>query len=136
MAKRNHYKILLIEDNQAQAQLFEEVLDMDVRKTMLHTVRDGDTALNYLKENLREDRKPDIVFLDLHLPKKRGHEVLKEMKKDPQLRNIPVIILTSSNRQEDINDSYDLKANCYIQKPLNFDEFVKTINSVKKFWLN
>jgi two-component system response regulator len=133
-AINDYCNILLIEDNLAQAHLFEEANEAGPQKAKVHLVADGEAALRFLKDGSEQFTKPDIIFLDLHLPKTRGHEVLKTIKDDPQLKRIPVIILTSSNRDKDIEEAYAFNANCYVQKPLNFEEFVNLIQSIKRFW--
>ena len=102
----------------------------------LNVVRDGEEAMSYL---LRQGKyadivQPDIILLDLNLPKKNGLEVLKEIKDSPDLGRIPVIVLSTSSAQDDIQKACDLKANCYIIKPINFDKFLKVIKSIMDYW--
>jgi chemotaxis family two-component system response regulator Rcp1 len=130
---RDHYDILLVEDNSAQAQLIEEALEMGQERVHLRTVHDGEKAMELLNEEGL--KRPDLIFMDLHLPKKSGKEILQKMRENPHWKNIPVVILTSSNRLEDIYECYALDANCYIQKPLRFGELVDMVNAVEKFWL-
>ena len=129
--------ILLVEDNLADAALVIEA-SKEGELVNFTTVENGIEALSYLrKEGKYKDVKtPNIIFLDLNLPKKNGHEFLSEIKQDEYLKRIPIIILTSSKSREDILKSYNLYANCYIQKPVDFDGFVRMIQSVKEFWLS
>ena len=129
--------ILLVEDNPADVRLTQEVLkDAKVRNT-LTVARDGVEAMALLR---REGKyvtalRPDLILLDLNLPKKDGRELLQEIKSDEELRVIPIIILTTSTSEEDILKSYGLHANCYINKPVNLDQFVKVVRSIEDFWL-
>ncbi len=130
-------QILLIEDNPADARLVVEVLKDSKIKNKIHVIEDGVTAMDYLhKEGEYKDiSSPDIILLDLNLPKKDGREVLKEIKEDPKLKCIPVVILTTSSTQEDINQTYSNHANCFITKPVDFDQFLKVVQSIEDFWL-
>ncbi len=129
--------ILLVEDSEPDARLIKEFLREMNNNTELHIVEDGIEALKYLHVNCKPvEDCPSIVILDLNLPRMGGHEVLKEMKKDKDLKRIPVIILTTSTDEEDINKSYDGLASSYITKPVDFDEFAKIINSINNFWFN
>jgi two-component system, chemotaxis family, response regulator Rcp1 len=130
------YEILLVEDNFAQIKLFEEVLKEGQKEVNLHVAPDGEAALNYLLNKDRKNPLPDLIFLDLQLPKRKGWDVLREVKTNQALSHIPVIIFTSSNREEDVRRAYELNANCYIQKPLDFEEFIHVVQSVEKLWLN
>jgi len=128
--------ILIVEDNPGDARLIKEVLRSDKSFYRLHLVEDGVEAMNFLRNkgaNLNFP-KPDLIFLDLNLPKMDGREVLAEIKSDENLRLIPVIIMTTSQAEEDISKAYSLHANCYITKPLELDQFVKTIRSIIDFW--
>ena len=129
--------ILLVEDNPGDVRLIIESLKESKRPTNLRTVKDGIEAMDYLhREGIfaNEDR-PDIILLDLNLPRKNGIEVLAEIKKDPGLKRIPVIILTASSADRDIINSYDLNANCYITKPVSLEQFTEVIKSIENFWL-
>ncbi|MDI6723056.1 MAG: response regulator [Methanobacterium sp.] len=130
-------EILLIEDNPADARLVFEVLKDSKIKNKMHVIEDGVTAMDYLhQEGKYKDRsRPDIILLDLNLPKKDGREVLKEIKEDPKLKCIPVVILTTSSTKEDINQAYSNHANCFITKPVDFDQFLKVVKSIEDFWL-
>ncbi len=130
-------EILLVEDNPGDVRLTIEVLkDAKVRNTM-STVNDGAAALAYLRRegDYSDAPRPDLILLDLNLPKKDGREVLAEIKADPTLRRIPVVVLTVSKDEEDILKAYDLYANCYITKPIDLDQFINVIRTIKEFWL-
>lgn len=129
--------ILLVEDNPGDVRLTVEILKEAKVLNALDVAEDGVEALSYLRrENGFEDkRKPDLVLLDLNLPKKDGRDLLAEIKKDPDLRRIPVVILTSSDAEADVIKTYDLHANCYITKPINLDQFMEVVKSIEHFWL-
>lgn len=130
-------EILLVEDNPGDARLTVEVLkDSKVRNT-LHVVGDGVEALAFLrKEGKYSDTpRPDLILLDLNLPKKDGREVLAEMKADEKLKRIPVVVLTTSQAEEDIVKAYNLHANCYISKPVDLDQFINVVKLIEDFWL-
>lgn len=130
-------EILLVEDNPGDVRLVKESLkDIKVLNN-LRVAKDGQEALDFLHRegNHTEAPHPDLILLDLNLPKKDGREVLGEIKADKDLKRIPVVVLTTSKAEEDILKSYNLQANCYITKPVDFDEFVKVIKSIKDFWL-
>ena len=130
-------EILLVEDNPGDVRLVKESLkDIKVLNN-LRVAKDGQEALDFLHRegNHTEAPHPDLILLDLNLPKKDGREVLAEIKADKDLKRIPVVVLTTSKAEEDILKSYNLQANCYITKPVDFDEFVKVIKSIKDFWL-
>lgn len=129
--------ILLVEDNPADVRLTQEVLkDAKVRNT-LTVVGDGEEAMALLRREGKHATalRPDLILLDLNLPKMDGRELLAEIKSDENLKIIPVIILTTSTSEEDILKSYGLHANCYITKPVDLDQFVKVVQSVEDFWL-
>lgn len=130
--------ILLIEDHSGDARLAKEALKESKVKNRLHIVTDGMAATDFLfKRNKYKDvPTPDLILLDLNLPKKDGREVLAEVKADEDLKRIPVIILTISKAEEDILKTYNLHANCYITKPLDFNKFIEVVKSIEKFWLN
>ena len=129
--------ILLVEDNPADIRLTREALKENKMVNKLSVVVDGVEALNYLhkKGKYAKATKPDIILLDLNLPKKDGREVLAELKQDKDLKRIPIVILTSSGAEEDILKTYNLHANCYITKPVDFDQFLKVVKSIEDFWL-
>ncbi len=136
-AKRN-IEILLVEDNPGDVRLVKEALKENRIQNTLTLAEDGVEALAILhREGKYADMKrPDIILLDLKLPKKNGHEVLEEMKRDENLRRIPVVVLTSSISEDDVIKSYSLNANCYIVKPVDLDQFVNAIKYIEDFWLN
>lgn len=129
--------ILLVEDNPADARLIEEVFKEAKIKNRLYVVKDGVEAMAFLDQEgeFEDTPKPDIILLDLNLPRKDGREVLKEIKENEDLKSIPVVILTTSSAKEDIIKTYSNYANCYITKPVDFDQFLKVINSIEDFWL-
>jgi two-component system, chemotaxis family, response regulator Rcp1 len=129
--------ILLIEDNPGDILLTKEAFKECKQCHKIEAVKDGVEALKYLRKQGRyvNSADPDIILLDLNLPKKDGREVLVEIKADCNLRTIPVIILSTSRNMQDIFTSYSLKANCYITKPVELDNFIKIITSIDKFWL-
>jgi len=128
--------ILLVEDNPRDVQLAEEALKESKLHVELSVTNDGEEALKYLykKEEYAEARTPDLILLDLNLPKVDGREVLKEVKSDPSLKSIPVVVLTTSTAEEDILKSYNLHANCYITKPVDFDKFIEVVQYIHEFW--
>jgi len=129
-------EILLVEDNKGDIGLITEFLSDAKVITNIHIAEDGEEAIRFLcsKDKFLGSTLPDIIILDLNLPKKDGREVLKEIKENDDLKNIPVIILTTSSAEKDILRVYDLHANAYIVKPLDFDEFMKVIKSITDFW--
>jgi len=132
------YEILLVEDNPGDIRLTIEAFKGSSIKSNLNYVMDGEDAIKYLNKQgpYEEAVRPDIILLDLNLPKKDGREVLTVVKQDPNLKSIPIIILTTSNAHSDIVKTYDLQANCYITKPVDFDQFTVIIKSIEDFWLN
>ena len=141
MNKRHKFKaveILLIEDNPGDVRLTLEALKESKIINNLQVVDDGIEALSYLKkEGIYKDKpRPDLIILDLNLPRKDGREVLGEIKSDPVLKQIPIVILTTSEAEEDIIKSYELHANCYITKPVNMEQFIKVVKSVGDFWFS
>lgn len=130
-------EILLVEDNPADVRLTVEALkDAKVRNRLI-TVPDGVEALACLRREgqYADCRRPDLILLDLNLPRKSGLEVLREIKADEDLRRIPVVVLTTSQAEQDIVRSYDLHANCYICKPVDLDQFMGVVQTVEDFWL-
>jgi two-component system, chemotaxis family, response regulator Rcp1 len=137
LAAARPIEILLVEDSAADVRLTIEALrDAKVRNN-LHVASDGVEALAFLRQEGKHASavRPDLVLLDLNLPKKGGREVLEEIKNDPTLRRIPVVIITTSEAEEDIVRSYDLHANCYISKPVDLDQFITVVRSIEDFWL-
>jgi chemotaxis family two-component system response regulator Rcp1 len=131
-------EILLVEDNPADIRLTQEVLKGSKIRNTLNIAVDGVEALEFLKKEgkFKNVAHPDIILLDLNLPRKDGREVLTEIKADPILKLIPVVILTTSEAEQDIMKTYALHANCYITKPVDFDQFIKVVKSIEDFWLN
>jgi CheY-like chemotaxis protein len=130
-------EILLVEDNPGDVRLTQEVLKDGRIRNALNIVNDGVEALAFLRrEGAYADAAPqDLVLLDLNLPKKDGREVLAEIKSDPELRKIPVVVLTMSAAEADILSAYDLHANCYITKPVDLVQFENVVRSMEEFWL-
>lgn len=129
-------EILLVEDNPADVDMMQETLEESKIANNLQVVNDGEKALDYLyrRGEFASSIRPDLVLLDLGLPKAGGLEVLAEIKGDPELRRIPVVILTTSKAEEDIIKSYDLHANSYIQKPVHLSDFIEMIKAIEDFW--
>jgi chemotaxis family two-component system response regulator Rcp1 len=129
--------ILLVEDNIADIRLTEEVLKDGKLNNRLSVVKDGEEAIFFLKKEgkYKDADTPDIILLDLNLPKKDGRQVLAEIKADPVLMLIPVIVLTTSSSEKDIISTYANHGNCYITKPVDFDQFIYVITTIENFWL-
>ncbi len=129
-------QVLLVEDNLGDVRLTEEALEENKLLLNMHVVGDGVEALAFLKRegNFSDAPHPDLILLDLNLPRMDGREFLSKIKDDPDFRRIPVVILTVSESEEDVFNTYDLHANCYITKPVNMDQFVKVVKLVKDFW--
>ncbi len=129
-------QILLVEDNPGDIRLTQEALKEGSIKNVLNVVKDGVEALDYLKKKgkFMNNPTPDIILLDLNLPRKDGREVLAEIKADEYLKLIPVIILTTSDADQDIIRSYKLHANCFITKPVDLDQFIYIIRQIESFW--
>jgi two-component system, chemotaxis family, response regulator Rcp1 len=130
--------ILVVEDNPGDARLIMEVLKSNKIYNSLHIVKDGIEAMEFLnrKGKYADVPIPDIIFLDLNLPRKDGREVLAEIKSDEMFKQIPVVIMTMSQSDEDILRSYRLHANCYVTKPIDLDRFVKVVESIEDFWFS
>ena len=129
--------ILLVEDNPGDVRLTLEALKDAKVKNTLHIARDGVEAMAFLRQenDFADAPRPDLILLDLNMPRKDGREVLAEIKEDTDLRRIPVVILTTSQAEEDIVRTYNLHANCYITKPVDLDQFAKVVKSIEEFWL-
>lgn len=130
-------EILLVEDSPGDVRLVQEALKEGKMNNNISVVRDGVEALAFLRQ---EDKyagapRPDIILLDLNLPKKDGREVLAEIKEDPDLKRIPIVVLTTSEAEQDILKAYNLHANCYITKPVDLDQFITVVKSIEDFWL-
>lgn len=131
-------KILLVEDSLADARLIIEVFKEENIPVDIEVVRDGEEAMDYLYKRgaFVNVSSPSLILLDLNLPKKDGREVLAEVKENPDLKSIPIIILTTSQSDEDVIKSYKLQASCYVAKPIDLDHFVKVIRSLDDFWFS
>jgi chemotaxis family two-component system response regulator Rcp1 len=129
--------ILLVEDNPGDIRLIQEALRDGKVWNNPHVVSDGEAALDFVYKRgpYAEKPRPDLVLLDLNLPKKDGREVLAVIKSDPDLKRIPVVVLTTSKEEEDVLRAYNLAANCYVTKPVEFEEFMKVIRMIEDFWL-
>ena len=137
MSTVNSANILLVEDNPGDVRLTKEAFKEAKVNNNLHIVSDGVEAMDFLRRKGKyiEAPRPDIILLDLNMPKKNGREVLAEIKADPDLMAIPVLVLTISQAEEDILKSYNLHANCYIQKPVDINKFIDVVKSIEGFWL-
>jgi two-component system, chemotaxis family, response regulator Rcp1 len=129
--------ILLVEDNPADVRLTREALKECKLLNKLSVVTDGFEAMEFIRQKGKyaDEPLPDLVLLDLNLPKKDGREVLAEIKQDPDLKKIPVVILTTSNAEKDVLMSYNHHANCYITKPVDLEQFITVVKSIENFWL-
>jgi CheY-like chemotaxis protein len=130
-------EILLVEDNLGDARLTQEALKEGKIRNNLHHAKDGVEALQFLRREGGHAAAPtpDIVLLDLNLPKKDGRQVLAEMKADEALKTIPVVVLTTSEAEQDILRSYELHANCYVTKPVDLEKFISIVRAIEDFWL-
>jgi two-component system, chemotaxis family, response regulator Rcp1 len=133
---RETVEILLVEDNSADVVLVREALREGKVRNDIHVAADGIEAMKFLRRRGEFDKapRPDLILLDLNLPLKDGREVLEEIKSDPELQSIPVVILTTSKDEEDVTKSYQLHANSFITKPVSFDQFLKVMRSIEDFW--
>jgi two-component system, chemotaxis family, response regulator Rcp1 len=130
-------EILLVEDNPGDVRLTREALRDAKVRTNLHVAADGVEAMAFLHKEGEHGQalRPDLIFLDLNLPRKSGREVLEEVKHDELLKHIPVVILTTSQAERDILESYRLRANAYVAKPVDLEQFLKVVRSIEQFWL-
>jgi len=138
MVERNGpIEILLVEDNPGDVRLTKEALREGKVYSNLHTVKDGVEAMEFLRKKgkYQDVPRPDIILLDLNLPKKDGREVLEEIKTDEELKRIPVVVLTTSKAEEDVLRTYNLHANCYVTKPVDLEKFMVVVKSIDIFWL-
>lgn len=128
--------ILLVEDSPADVLITREALTEAKLLNTIHVVENGVAALEFLRRQGKyaSAPRPDLILLDLNLPRKNGREVLAEIKTDADLKSIPVVVLTTSRAEEDVIKSYNLHANCYVVKPVEFDNFVKAVQSIRQFW--
>ena len=131
------FEILLVEDNPGDVLLTQEAFQEGRLAHRLSVAEDGEEALRFLRKEgkYRDAPRPDLILLDLNVPKKDGRELLAEVKSDPQLRHIPVIVLTTSDAEQDVWRAYKLHANCYLTKPVRMDDFLEKVRSVEEFWL-
>jgi two-component system, chemotaxis family, response regulator Rcp1 len=131
-------QVLLVEDNPGDVRLTKEALKEGKLLNQLTVVGDGVEALSFLRKQgtYADAPQPELILLDLNLPKKDGREVLAEIKADPNLRRIPVVVLTTSSSEEDILKIYDLHANCYITKPVDLEQFMGVVKSIEDFWVS
>jgi chemotaxis family two-component system response regulator Rcp1 len=136
--KANTIDILVVEDNAGDARLIKEVLNDNKIYNSLYLARDGVEALDFLFRRGKHENapRPDLIILDLNLPKKDGREVLAVIKSDPVLQQIPIVIMTISQAEEDILKSYNLHANCYITKPIDLNQFIRVVKSIEDFWFS
>jgi chemotaxis family two-component system response regulator Rcp1 len=130
-------EILLVEDNPGDVRLTKEALKEGKVRNNMQVAEDGEEALVFLRRQgqYAQAIRPDLILLDLNLPKKSGREVLEEIKADPELKRIPVVVLTISKAEQDILKSYNLHANCYINKPVDLEQFIDVVQSIEDFWL-
>jgi chemotaxis family two-component system response regulator Rcp1 len=136
-ADEKHKTIFLVEDNKADIRLIQEALKNCSLPHKVVTVRDGMDAMAYLRQEgeYADAPRPDLILLDLNLPKKDGREVLAEIKADPRLKRIPVVVLTTSKNEDDISQSYDLHVNSYITKSRNLSQLFKIVKGIEEYWL-
>ncbi len=130
-------EILLVEDSPSDTELTREALREAKVRNHLSVVEDGVEAMEFLRQQgaHADAPRPDLIMLDLNLPRKDGREVLAEIKEDPDLKSIPVVVLTTSQAEQDILRAYNLHANCYITKPVDFEQFLEAVRSIETFWL-
>jgi CheY-like chemotaxis protein len=138
MSNDTAINILLVEDNPGDVRLTLEAFKEGKVSNDISVVNDGVEALAYLRkeDQYADAQRPDVILLDLNLPKKDGYEVLAEIKQDPDLKRIPVVILTTSEAERDILQTYYMHANCYITKPVDLGQFITVVKSIETFWLN
>ena len=133
-----HIDILLVEDSPADVLITREAFAEFKIFNTLHVVEDGVEAMAFLNQDGKYASvpRPDLILLDLNLPRKNGREVLAEIKNEPRLKNIPVVVLTTSHSESDVLEAYDQHANCYIVKPVGFDNFVEAVKTINQFWFS
>jgi two-component system, chemotaxis family, response regulator Rcp1 len=131
-------QILIVEDNAADARLVREVMRDSKILNEISWVADGVEALAFIRHEGKYAAapRPNLIFLDLNMPRKDGREVLREIKADPDLRRIPVVVMTSSQAEEDVARAYDMHANCYVRKPIDFDQFHSVVKTIENFWFD
>ena len=128
-------EILLVEDSPSDIRLTVEALKEAKLRNELHVVEDGEAAMAFLRSPGPSRPRPDLILLDLNLPGMDGREVLEQVKSDPDLALIPVVVLTTSRAEEDVLKAYQLRTNCYITKPVDLDQFIRVVQSIQEFWL-
>ncbi len=135
--ERRMAEVLLVEDNEGDVLLVRETLEAGSRRSRLHVARDGLEALAFLQRQgeYSEAPRPDMILLDLNLPRLHGSEVLRQVKTDDQLKSIPVVVLSSSAAEPDVRQSYEYHANCYVTKPCDLDRYVEVMHALEEFWL-
>lgn len=138
MSTTHEIEILLVEDNPGDIVLTQEALREGKIRNRLSIAKDGVEAMAFLRREgeFADAPRPDLILLDLNMPRKNGSEVLMEVKSDPDLKTIPVVILTTSDAEQDVLKAYQFNANCYITKPVEFDRFVKVVQTIDEFWLS
>ena len=138
MKTMNQIDILLVEDSPADVLITREAFAEFKIVNTLHVVEDGVEAMAFLNQDGKYASipRPDLILLDLNLPRKNGREVLAEIKTDPALKSIPVVVLTTSHSERDVLEAYDQHANCYIVKPVGFDSFVEAMKAIRQFWFS
>lgn len=131
-------EILLVEDNPGDVRLVQEAMRAAKMRNRMHVVEDGVEAIEFLQRQGRfgDAPRPDLILLDLNLPRKDGREVLAEVKADPNLKRIPVVVLTTSAAEEDVLRAYNLHANCFVTKPVEFDQFMQVVKAIDGFWVS
>lgn len=136
MTNSEPIEILLVEDNSGDARLAQEALKENKVHNNIHHVKDGVEAMAFLRREVpyADVPFPDLVLLDLNMPRKDGREVLAEVKDDPALRLVPIVVLTTSAAERDLVKSYDLHANAYVIKPLDLDQFIEVVQAIQSFW--
>jgi len=130
-------ELLLVEDDPGDVRLTQEAFKGGHVPVRLSVARDGVEAIDFLHRRgpFQDAPRPDLILLDLNLPRKNGREVLLDIKTDPDLKRIPVLVMTTSSAEQDISKAYSLNANCYLTKPIAFDEFIDMVHSIEDFWL-
>lgn len=130
--------ILIVEDNATDMMIMREAFADTAMNPTLHSASNGEDAMKFLRRvgEYAHAPRPDLILLDLNMPRKNGHEVLTEMKNDPLLLRIPVVVLTTSQAEDDVSRAYAAHANCYIRKPVDFEEFEKVMGLIEQFWFN
>ncbi len=130
------FVILIAEDNPTDVMIMREAMEGAKLRLELHAVSDGVAALEFLRRmgSNKDAPRPDLILLDLNMPRKNGHEVLAEIKIDPEFKGIPVVMLTTSQAEDDLAKAYSNHVNCYIRKPLDFENFVEVVRSIEQFW--